>query len=83
VAARGLVFFAAKTRIHPKYRNDGVTGYFANTQVTALCTIADHRTRLSLVSGHTVDLAMTRENVMRRMADAEAFQNRLHRQRVF
>ncbi|MCL6631806.1 MAG: hypothetical protein K6T63_04160 [Alicyclobacillus herbarius] len=83
VAARGLVFFAVKARTKLRGRNDGATGYLANTAVDEVESLGPQASRISLIGGRTLDVPMSKAAVLQRMAEAEAFWVRLHRQHVW
>ncbi|MCL6444984.1 MAG: hypothetical protein K6T83_16280 [Alicyclobacillus sp.] len=73
VAARGLVFFAVKTRA-PQHKHDGAIGYIANTAVRGMERLADRKTRIYIEGDHYIDAAVSLRHVESQRRNAEVFE---------
>lgn len=76
VASRGLVFFAIKTRC-PNHKNDGATGYIADTAIRHVESLTTNTTRIHLHQGIHIDVLESRRCVMARRNNATSFKGQL------
>lgn len=76
IAARNEVFFAMKTRV-PQEKNDGATGYIADSAIAAMHILVGSRTRIYLHNGQSVDVLESRLCLANRRNSAVLFKRQL------
>lgn len=76
IAARNDVFFAMKTRV-PQDKNDGATGYIADSAVSGMDILSGSRTRIHLHNGLYVDALESRLCLSNRRNSAVQFKRQL------
>jgi hypothetical protein len=76
VASRDEVFFAIKTRV-PREKNDGATGYVADSAILHLETLTSCTTRIHLRNGLHVDALESRKCLTIRRNNAVLFKRQL------